>query len=55
MPIYEDHFLECGATFEKIVSLNIGVDGFREAPASPWQNGVAECSIEAVAESFLIT
>ena len=30
MPIYEYHCLECGATFEKIVSLNIGVAGFRE-------------------------
>jgi predicted nucleic acid-binding Zn ribbon protein len=26
MPIYEYHCLDCGATFEKIVSLNIGVD-----------------------------
>jgi Zinc ribbon domain len=31
MPIYEYHCLECGATFEKIVSLKHGVDRLRSA------------------------
>ena len=52
MPIYEYHRLEWGATFEKIVSLN-GVDGFREAAASPWQNGVAERWIGSCRREFL--
>jgi hypothetical protein len=37
----------------KIVSLNIGIDGFREAPASPWQNGVAERWIGSCRREFL--